>query len=64
MKYKVMVKSYSQKFSEQIAGKDYNEAVALTKMLNNESKDKWRVKQMIATPFGVEVVYTVIFEKE
>jgi len=64
MEYKVMVKSYSQKFAEPIAGKDWNEAVALSKMLTRESKDNWRVKHVIATPYGVEIIYTVIFERE
>ena len=59
-----MVKSYSQKFGEQIAGKDYKEATALGKLMTRETKDGRKVKNIIATLFGVEVIHTVIFEKK
>ena len=63
MEYKVVVAGYSTELKNLKAGW-FEELTNLTNQLNEEAKEGWRVKEIIPTPTGLGMIYTVLLEKE
>jgi hypothetical protein len=70
MEYRVIIKSYEPNRKD-AAGNRYNHLKSLEQTLNHdvtpaserEALKDFKMKEILATPFGDKIIYTVIFEK-